>query len=427
MASTTTPGFLGRFPAISALRHRDFRLYWTGLVSSVTGYMMVVSFSLNWLIFDLTEEARYLGYLGLTLAIPSITLNLFGGAFADRVSLKVLIATCQSITACVVLALMVLTVRDQVEPWHVLVTAFLVGAVQAFDSPARQSILPRLVPRDAIPSAVAMHNFAWQGMGIVAPSLAGILVATVGIGPTLTVGACTFIFMATIVQTVRIPVLDRQRRNVLREIGDGFSFARTHRIFAILLGTSYFNAFFGMAIAFFMMPVFADEKMLDVGPEGMGFMLASFGFGAVIGTIITGSVRESYRQGHLIVLGMTTSGSFFALFALSPWFALSVPLLFVAGVGNSLALVSIMGSLQMLVPDNLRGRIMGLFSITFSMPALGSIVLTSIADTVNPRIAVALGGACLISFIWFLAFRSSRLRGLGGEVRLAAAERRRSQ
>ena len=398
-----------------------------GLVSSVTGYMMVISFSLNWLIFELTQQPIYLGYVGLALAIPSITLNLFGGAFADRVSLKALIATCQSITACVVLALMVLTVKDLVEPWHVLVTAFLVGAVQAFDSPARQSILPRLVPRDSIPSAVAMHNFAWQGMGIVAPSLAGILVATVGIGTTLTVGACMFIFMATIAQTLRIPVLDRQRRNVLREIADGFSFARTHRIFAILLGTSYFNAFFGMAIAFFMMPVFASDQILDVGPEGMGFMLAAFGFGAVIGTIITGSVRESYRQGQLIVLGMTVSGSFFVLFALSPWFALSVPILFVAGVGNSLALVSIMGSLQMLVPDNLRGRIMGLFSITFSMPALGSIVLTSIADSIHPRLAVALGGAFLISFIWLLAFRSSKLRGLGGEVRVAAAERLRSQ
>ena len=398
-----------------------------GLVSSVTGYMMVISFSLNWLIFELTQQPIYLGYVGLTLAIPSITLNLFGGAFADRLSLKALIATCQSITACVVLALMVLTVKDLVEPWHVLVTAFLVGAVQAFDSPARQSILPRLVPRDSIPSAVAMHNFAWQGMGIVAPSLAGILVATVGISTTLTVGACMFIFMATIAQTLRIPVLDRQRRNVLREIGDGFSFARTHRIFAILLGTSYFNAFFGMAIAFFMMPVFASDQILDVGPEGMGFLLAAFGFGAVIGTIITGSVRESYRQGQLIVLGMTVSGSFFLLFALSPWFALSVPILFVAGVGNSLALVSIMGSLQMLVPDNLRGRIMGLFSITFSMPALGSIVLTSIADSIHPRLAVALGGAFLISFIWLLALRSSKLRGLGGEVRTAVAERLRSQ
>ena len=427
MARTPNPGFLGRFPALSALRHRDFRLYWMGLVSSVTGYMMVISFSLNWLIFELTQQPRYLGYVGLTLAIPSITLNLFGGAFADRVSLKALIATCQSITACVVLALMVLTVKEWVEPWHVLVTAFLVGAVQAFDSPARQSILTRLVPRDAIPSAVAMHNFAWQGMGIVAPSLAGILVATVGISTTLTVGACTFLFMATIAQTLRIPVLDRQRRNVLREIGDGFSFARTHRIFAILLGTSYYNAFFGMAIVFFMMPVFASDQILNVGPEGMGFMLAAFGFGAVVGTIITGSVRESYRQGHLIVFGMTVSGSFFVLFALSPWFALSVPILFVAGVGNSLALVSIMGSLQMLVPDNLRGRIMGLFSITFSMPALGSIVLTSIADSVHPRFAAALGGAFLISFIWLLAFRSSKLRDLGGEVRMAAAERLRSQ
>ncbi len=425
MIRTPLPSFLTRFSATAALRHRDFRLYWMGLVSSVTGYMMVVSFSLNWLIFDLTKQPIYLGYVGLTLAIPSIALNLFGGAFADRLSLKAMIGVCQTSTACVVLVLMVLTVRGLVEPWHVLVTAFLVGAVQAFDSPARQSILPRLVPREDIPSAVAMHNFAWQGMGIVAPSLAGILVATVGISATLSVGAGTFIFMAAIVQTIRIPVLDRQRRNVLREIGDGFSFVRSHRTFALLLGTSYYNGFFGMAIAFFMMPIFASEEMLNVGPKGMGFMLAAFGCGAVVGTIITGSVRESYRQGQLIVLGMTVSGSFFALFALSPWFLLSVPLLFVAGVGNSLALVSIMGSLQMLIPDNLRGRIMGFFSMTFSMPALGAIVLTSIADTINPRFAVALGGAFLISFIWIIAFRSSRLRGLGSEVRLAAAERQR--
>ena len=425
MIRTSTPSFLDRLSILSALRYRDFRLYWLGLVTSVTGYQMVISFSLNWLIYDLTDKPIYLGYLGLTLAIPSITLNLFGGVFADRLNLKGLIGICQSFTACVVLALMVLTAKGWVEPWHILVASFVIGAVQAFDSPARQSILTRLVPRDQIPSAVAMHNFAWQGMGIIAPSLAGILVSEFGISTSLTVGACGFLNMAILAQAIRISVIDRPRRNVLREIADGFSFARTHRIFAILLGTSYFNAFFGMAIAFFMMPVFASEGLLDVGPKGMGFMLGAFGFGAITGTIIIGSLRNSHKQSQLIVLGMTTSGTFFILFGLSPWFLLSIPLLFVAGLGNSLAMVSIMGSLQILVPDELRGRIMGLFSITFSMPALGSIILTGVAEAVDPRVAVAMGGTFLISFIWILAFRSHELRNLGNETRKATSERNR--
>lgn len=422
MIRSLIPSSLRNLSTLSALHYRDFRLYWMGLVASVTGWMMVVSFSLNWLIFHITEQPLYLGYVGLTLAIPSIVLNLFGGAFADRLNLKRLIGICQSFTAGVVITLVVLTAKDWIEPWHILVASFLIGAVQAFDSPARQSILSRLVPREEIPSAVAMHNFAWQGMGIIAPSLAGILVATVGITTALTVGACGFLTLAGLSQVLNISVLERPRRNVLREIGDGFKFARTHALFAILIGMAFFNGFFGMSIIFFMMPVFAEEE-LSVGPGGMGFMLATFGSGAVIGTFVIGALRSTYRQGHLIVLGMSMFGTFLVLFSFSSWFSLSLVLLFFAGMGNSLAMVSINGSLQMLVPDDFRGRIMGFYSITFSMPALGAIPMSAIAETVDVRIAAAMGGSLLVSFVWMLNLGTAFLRRLGSEVRAIAIER----
>ena len=416
MIRSPIPSSLRNLSTFSALHHRDFRLYWMGLVASVSGYMMVVSFSLNWLIFHITEKPIYLGYVGLTLAIPSIVLNLFGGVFADRLNLKRLIGICQSFTAGVVITLAVLTAKGWVEPWHILVASFLIGSVQAFDSPARQSILSRLVPREEMPSAVAMHNFAWQGMGIIAPSLAGILVANFGITTALTVGACGFLTLATLSQVLNISALERQRRNVLREIGDGFNFVKTHALFATLIGMAFFNGFFGMSIVFFMMPVFAEEE-LNVGPGGMGFLLATFGSGAVIGTFIVGGLRNSYRQQQLIILGMTLFGAFLLLFALSSWFPLSLVLLFFAGMGNSLAMVSINGSLQILVPDDFRGRIMGFYSITFSMPALGAIPMSAIAEAVDVRISAAMGGSLIVAFVWMLKLGSPYFRNLGSEVR----------
>ncbi len=401
-----------RFNSLRALKYRDFRLYWFGLIFSVTGYMMVVSFSLNWLIYDITGKPLYLGFVGVASAGPAILLNFFGGALADRINLKHLLGLCQSTSAVVIITLTMLYLRDVLEPWHVLLASFAIGAVQAFDSPARQSVLPRLVPREDIPSAVALHSFAWQGMSMLAPTVAGLLVARAGIEYALFFGASGFIAMASIAQVIKIRTVERVQRNVVREIADGIGYIKSNRVFAVLIGMAFCNGLFGFSSTFHLMAVFAED-VLDVGSEGMGFLLAALGAGAVTGTIVVGALGDSQAKGRVIGLGAVWFGTCLILFALSPWYASSLALLYLAGVGASLCMVTIMSTLHLLVPDQLRGRVMGIYTITFAMPALGVLPIGAIADFANPRLAVALGGAVIISFALGMVLRDPLVRNVG--------------
>ena len=143
----------------AAFRYPDYRNYWMGLLLSVIGYQMLVSFSLGWLItVELDKDVRYLSYMGPAIAVPTIVLNLFGGVLADKFDPKRLIGFAQFSSGVVAVVLGLLVLRDIIEPWHVLVAASIKGALQAFDNPGRQSIYPRLIDREALPSAIAMNS-----------------------------------------------------------------------------------------------------------------------------------------------------------------------------------------------------------------------------------------------------------------------------
>ena len=422
MSRASLPGVVGapspfrdRFHLPIALKYPDFRNYWLGLLAGVTGYQMLVIFALGWLIFDLTDgDSRYVGYMSASVAAPAVLLNLFGGVFADKFNPKRLLAITQFITALVAAGLALLTLRDWVNEWHVLTAAFLIGAVQAFDTPTRQSIFPRLIERKALSNAVALNSVVWTGTRVFAPVLAGIIIGRANISTAIFISAAGFLVLSLVTQTLRLPPMEQAKGNVFKEMMTGFLFIKRSPIFSFLIGMTFFNSMFGMSYLF-LMPVFAKE-VLEVGAVKIGWLMGATGLGALFGIFAAVNLMKVNHKGWLIIGGATIFGTTLVLFAIVSslkLYEVSLVILFLEGFFNSIYLMMVMTTLQALVPDEFRGRVMGFYAITWNLAPLGGLQSNIIAHYINAPVAVAIGGALVISFSLGVALVSGRVRNLG--------------
>lgn len=404
-----------------AFRYPAFRAYWTGLLCAVTGFQMF-RVAQSWLVYELTGSPLYLGYALAANAIPGIFFNLVGGVFADRLDKRVLILLTQGGTGLLILALALLTITGVVEVWHILVIAFLTGAVEAFDNPARQALYPHLIERSAMTSAVALNSSIWQGTRIVAPAIAGVLIDLVNTGTALFVSAAGFFFMTGVMVFLRIPPIPQGApANPARAMWEGMAFIGRNGIFAFLIGMTFFNSFFGMAYVL-LMPVFAVD-VLEVGARGQGFLLGIGGVGSLLTTIWLGARGGFQRRGLAIVGGAIVFGLGVIAFGLTShflgWYTLALALMVVVGCSNSIYMISIQSSLQMLVPDNVRGRVMGFYSMTWSIMPLGGLQAGALASVswIGAPFAVAIGGVAVVLFALATGTFNGRIRELGGAAR----------
>ncbi|MCE2404199.1 MAG: MFS transporter [Dehalococcoidia bacterium] len=398
-----------------ALTYPQFRNYWAGLLVAVTGYQMLVLFSLGWLITqELSGDTRSLGYMSTAVAGPAILLTLFGGVFADKLNPKHLLFATQSSTGMVVLAVGLLVALDKIHQWHVLVAAFIIGSVQAFDNPTRQSIFPRLVSRDALYNAVALNSSVWTGTRIFGPLAAGIIIGRTDTYVAIFVTAAGFFTMALVARSLRLSTVRRAHGGVLREMAAGFGFLRRHSLFLTLIGMAFFNGMFGMSYIF-LMPVFADD-VLDVGPEKLGLLMGAAGTGALLGIVLAANARRFPHKGWLLLGGAAAHGACLVLFALvsdAGHYRLSMVTLFAADLFVSVHLMMVMTTLQTLVPDDFRGRVMGFYTITWSMIPLGGLQASQIAHHISPPIAVAIGGLAVAALAMLVGVTNRRVRDIG--------------
>ncbi len=415
-AHTSSLGGFGRLIP-SSMRYGQFRYYWLALLTGVTGHQMLFQFTLGWLMFDLTGDEGYLAYLGLAIALPALALNLVGGVLADRLEPKVLVATAQSVSATVVVGLSVLVWVGQVEPWHILLAAFIAGVGQAFDQPSRASIFPRLMEREHIVNAVAMESVVWNGVRVLAPALAGLVIARLSIEASMLISASSFYVLAAVMALLRLRDRAPATGRVWQQIGESFRYVGSHPIFLYVMLMTFCNSLFGISYIL-LMPSLA-EKSLQVGAERVGWLLGSAGAGAILGNWIIGSLRPGSPRGLIILFGAMLYGICLMLFALAAWQGLywvSMGILFVAGINFSLYLVGGLSSLQELVPDNIRGRVMGLYGATWSLGPLGMAQAGFVARYLGAPFAVAVGA--LIVFlvaVLIFCFRSDLRRFRGGQ------------
>ena len=412
---------MSKLTIFNALRHRNFRIYWLGFVTSVSGMQMFLVVQ-AWLVYDLTGSALQLGILAFVRAIPAVALGLVGGVVADKVDQRRLLIATTAGVATIYLVLATLTLVGAVHLWHVLGSVFLIGGLQAFDQPSRQAIFPNLIDRQDMMSAVALNTTIHPGTRILAPILAGLLIDYVGI-PRQGAAVATFIVAASyatfsyMMFRVHLPPVERAHGSSgIQDLADGIRYILESPVFRLLILTSFVNALFGMSHVA-LMPIFAQRLLGHASGSAISLLFSAAGIGGLMGAVIGGSLGALRSKGWLIIGGASTYGGLLVAFAFAPWYGLALALEWLASVFLQLFSVTAQSAMHTLVPDEYRGRVMGVWGMTHSvMQPLGSMAMGGAASGIAVSFSVAIGGGVVALFGLLGAGRDSRIRNIGTGV-----------
>jgi len=395
----------------AALKARNYCLYWFGLVFYVLGHRAeYVTFA--WMTWEVTHDPLSLGYLGLAQGAPLLVFHLCGGVLADRTDrLRLLIGT-QALTAVVLTIAFGLTVLGWVRLEHLLVLAALSNTFRAFDEPSRLALIPQLIDRARLANAIALGSIPWQAGRMIGPSIAGILIAAFGgaIGFGLAAGASylALVLYSRLQVYGRTPTSDGQ--HVLRQFTDGLSFVVRNFVFASLIGLALFNSVFGLSYVT-LLPIFADWYF-HTGSSGYGLLNAAHGLGALAGTLTVATVASRIpRPGTALLLGATCMGLLLMAFSQSPAMWVALPLLALVGFSNTFYLTQVSTFIQQGVPDQLRGRVLSIYSLCWNLLPLGGLVSGVLAAAVDARFAILFGGG-MVAINALVLLTSRRLRAI---------------
>ena len=395
----------------AALKGRNYRLYWLGLVFYVLGHRAeYVTFA--WLTWEVTHDPMYLGYLGLAQGVPLVVFQLFGGVLADRVNrLRLLLGT-QILTAATLTIAFALTVLGLVRVQHLLALAALSNTFRAFDEPTRLSLVPQLVERERLANAIALGSIPWQAGRMIGPSITGILIAAfggaVGLG-LAAVASCTALVLYSRLRVQRAaPSPDGQ--GMRRQLVEGLSFVGHNFVFAGLISLALFNALFGLSYVT-LLPIYADSYF-HAGSTGFGLLNAAHGAGALVGTLTVATIAHRIpRPGTTLLVTAVGMGLALMLFSRSPAMGPALAMLLLVGFCNTFYLTQVTTFLQTHVPDQLRGRVMSIYSLCWNLLPLGGLFGGVLAAAVDARFAVLAGGA-LVAANALALLTSRRLRAI---------------
>ena len=408
----------GRFAALGLA---PFRRYWLGSAASVGAFQLLIM-GQGWLVYELSGSALHLGLLGAAFSIPTIAASLVGGVVADQVDRRwMLILTSVSIAALLAL-LAVLDGSGMVAVWHVLVIAAGIALMAGLDFPSRQAFFPTLIGREHMMSAVALNSMLWQGSRMFLPALGGLAIALTDTWVVFAAGALGFVAMARVMASfapARATDVPLAVGHSGRQFVDGIRFIASSPTFSVLILLTYATTFFGISYVQ-LMPAFA--RLLGASETGYGILLSSTGIGAVTGTLIVAPLQSSPRLGRLLVAapmgGATALVAFnlcVALLSDQPaGYVLALGCAMLAAMCMSMYFVTSMTLMQLSVPDGLRGRVMGIYSICFSLIPLGGLLGGVVASVTSPPFAGALNAGVLLAIAAFVAVTRPSLRRLDG-------------
>jgi MFS family permease len=382
--------------AVRALRHRNFQLFFAGqLISLVGTWMQTVAQS--WLVYRLTGSALLLGAVGFSSQIPVFIMAPVGGIVADRHNRRHVVIATQTASMILAAILAALTLSGRIHVWQIMVLSSLLGVVNAFDIPARQAFLIDMVGREDLLNAIALNSSMFNGARIIGPAIAGILVASIGEGWCFFANAVSYIAVIVGLLLMRIghPANLATQGSPLENILEGFAFARnTGPIRAILLLLGLVS-FVGMPYAV-LMPVFADQ-ILHGGARGLGILMGATGIGALLGAASLAARVGVKGLGKLIAICAGGFGVSLILFAFSRNFWLSTVFLLPVGFFMMVQMASSNTLIQAMVPDQLRGRILAVYSMMFmGMAPFGALSAGAVAHHIGAPWTVALGGVACI-------------------------------
>jgi MFS family permease len=385
-----------------SLRHRKFRLLWIGLAISMAGSQMQV-WALFWHIRTLTDQPIALGGVGLARIAPIIVFSLVGGAVADALNRRRVLFLTQAIMVLVALMLTWLTFRAETRLWHIYLLTALQAVAISFDSPARQALVPNLVPVRDLPNAFSLTSIAHQSGAIVGPALSGLVIAYWGQAYTYLINAITY--LAVIVALIWMGSVAQQALPARRKavswtsIKEGVRFITGHPIILSTMLLDFFATFFSSART--LMPIFARD-ILHVGAIGYGWLSAAESIGAMAAALIISQMIEIRRQGRVFLTSVLMFGLATIGFGLARTFSLAMLALILMGASDSVSTIIRNTIRQLQTPDHIRGRMTSVNQIFFmGGPQLGEVEAGVAAQLFGAPFAVVSGGiGCILAASW---------------------------
>ncbi len=393
-----------------ALRVRDFRLYWLALVAQVVGQHMF-AFTLGWLAFEITGSQAQLGFIHLCGFVPQFALTLLGGVLADRIDARKLIGVAQINAAIAMIMVGVAAMLGVAQLWHLALGAFLWGLSAAIDEPARASFFPRLLPRPLLRSAVPLISMAFGGSRVIAPSIAGFLIAAAGAPAALLLSAAAVSTMIAVLFLVRPARSDaRPHGSLLNNFTESLRYIRANEVFARVIAAALLNATLAMGFIH-MLPVFAKD-VLQVDARGLGILASAVGVGALAGFLSYAWLQSRLSPRSVIVGALTVFNVALIGLAFSDWYWFSFCALVIAGLCHAYFVTCAQVMLQTLVEDHYRGRVMSVFALVWSLMFLSGFLLNVAGSFVGPRQALAGGAAIMLAYVWLSLVRAAALKNV---------------
>jgi len=388
---------------LRSLRHRNYRLFFSGQGISLIGTWMQ-QIAMSWLVYRLTHSAFLLGVVGFSSRIPTFVFASFAGVLADRWNRHRALVVTQTLSTVQALILAALVLTGAITIWHVILLSLSLGFINAFDVPIRQSFVVDMIERrEDLGNAIALNSSLVNGARLVGPSIAGMLIATLGEGICFLLNGISFIavIIALLAMRVKRDRKEKQNPNVLEGLREGFSYAFGFAPIRLILLLLALVSLMGMPYMV-LMPIFAG-KILHGGPRAFGFLLGASGLGALAGALYLASRKDVLGLGRIIVTASGVFGIGLIMFSLSRVFWLSLLSMLVTGFGMMVQMASSNTVLQTIVEEDKRGRVMSFYTMAFmGMVPFGNLLGGSLASLIGAPGTLMFGGAsCILGSFLF--------------------------
>ena len=396
----------------SALSSPNYRLWFFGQMFSLVGTWMQ-STAQGYLIYEITHSAAFLGYVSFASGLPTWLFTLYGGVIADRIPRRKLLVITQTSMMVLAAILAVLTFTNTVLPWHIIVLSFLLGTANAFETPARQSFVAEMVERKDMTNAIALNSTMFNIGTVVGPAVAGLVYAWLGPGWCFTINAISFIAVIAALIMMRLAVVPPQteKKSAMQEIPEGVTYAFKDKIIRpLLINLGIIGVFaFGLLA---LMPAWA-VSVLNGDVKTNSWLLSARGVGSLIGALMIAYIGSHGTRGKIWFLGYALTPVFFFLFAFVRWVPASLAVMILLGWSLMSMINTTNALVQSHVPDNLRGRVMGVYSLVFMGGApLGSFISGELGDRIGVPTTLLIFSTIVLISVVITFFLNPDLRSL---------------
>jgi MFS family permease len=401
-----------RFQTFSSLRYLDYRYLWTGTLMMSAG-QWIQQVALGWLVYEITGSSVMLGVLNGLRALPFLVTGPMAGVAADRMDRRQLMLRTQHVLIATAFLMGGLVASGWLQVWHIFVFTLITGVGWSFSEPVRQSLIPTVVPKAELVNAIALNSAGFNLMKVVGPALGGVMIALFGAAGNFLVQGAAYVVVLLMIQSMSVAPIPAQARrsSALASLKEGFAYVRSTPTVLALMILAYVPRVFAVPYQT-LMPVF-QKDVLHVGPEGLGMLMAAPGLGAVFAVLTLASISNRMKRQGLMLVGSTIMlGLSLILFSQTTSFVFALLVLVIAGAFQMVFLASTSTMLQLIVPDELRGRVMSLYMLDRGLMPAGALFAGIVAHLVGASLAVTSMGVIVVLLTLIVAWRVPHIRTL---------------